>query len=328
VTRPRVLVARRVLPRVRDELDALFDVDRHDADEALPAADLRARAAGTDGILTVLSDRVDAGLLDAAGPQLRVVANHAVGYENVDVEAATARGVLVANTPDVLTFATAELALTILLGLARRVVEGDRFVRARTPWRFSLEFMLGSSLEGRTLGVVGLGRIGSEVARLAEAFRMNVVYSARSQKDAPWPRVGLDELLARADVVILTCPLTEETRHLIDADALRAMRRDALLVNVSRGPVVDEAALVEALRTGEIAGAALDVYEREPEVHERLLELENVVLSPHLGSATRETREAMGMLCVEALRAVLLEGRVPRNALNPDAATASERHGR
>jgi lactate dehydrogenase-like 2-hydroxyacid dehydrogenase len=181
--------------------------------------------------------------------------------------------------------------------------------------------MLGAGLEGKLLGIVGLGRIGAEVARLAEAFRMRVAYAGRSdpKRGVPWEHLPFDELLARADVVSLHCPLTPETYHLIGADELRSMRRDAYLVNTTRGPVVDEPALAEAVARGEIAGAALDVFEREPDVHEALLDLENVVLAPHLGSATLETREAMGLLCFSALRAGLLEGRCPDNAVNPEA---------
>jgi glyoxylate reductase len=269
----------------------------------------------------MLTEEVDDELLDAAGPQLRVVANNAVGSNNIDVAACTRRGVLVANTPDVLTFATAELTLTLLLDLVRRVTEGDRLIRSRGTWSWSPTFMLGTSLEGRLLGIVGLGRIGSEVARLADAFRMRVAYTRPSgaKEGATWPYVPFGELLATADVVTLHCPLTPETHHLIGPDELRSTRRDAVLVNTTRGPVVDETALVDALRAGEIAGAALDVFEREPEVHPGLLDLENVVLAPHLGSATEETREAMGMLCVSALAAVLLDGRCPDNALNPEA---------
>ena len=263
--------------------------------------------AGADGVVSMLTVRVDDAYLDAAGPQLRVVANYAVGVDNVDLEAARRRGIVVANTPDVLTHATAELAIALMLALLRRVAEGDRFVRRGEPWRFSLEFMLGEGLDGRVLGVVGPGRIGSETARLAEALGMRVVVAGRGDP--------LEPLLERADVVSLHCPLTPATRHLIDAAALARMKPTAVLVNTSRGPVVDEAALARALHEGRIAGAALDVYELEPDVTEELLALENVVLTPHLGSATRETRVAMGMLCVEALRAVLLEGRVPANAV-------------
>ncbi len=262
---------------------------------------------GARGIVSMLTTRVDGPYLDRAGPQLEVVANYAVGVNNVDLTAAAERNVLVANTPDVLTRATAELAVGLMLALLRRIAEGDRFVRRRDEWVFSLEFMLGSSLDGAALLVVGPGRIGRETARLAETFGARAALAGRDD--------DLHALFAEADVVRLHVPLASDTRHLIDADALAAMRSSAILVNSARGPVVDERALVEALRAGTIAGAALDVYEREPEVEAGLLELENVVLTPHLGSATRDTRVAMGMLCVEALRAVLLEGRIPANAV-------------
>ena len=317
---PSLYVARRVLPRVQAELERSFDVTLNDSDWPPERGVLLAACAGCDGILVLPTDRVDAELLEAAGPRLRVVANHAVGYDNVDVAAASARGVLVSNTPGVLTQATAEFTVALVLDLCRRVSEGDRLVRARRPWILGPRFMLGRGLSGAIVGIVGLGRIGREVARLVEAFGARVVYAApRDVPDAPYPRIALEELLATADVVSLHCPLTDETRHLIDAAALATMRSDALLVNTTRGPVVDEGALVEALEQGAIAGAALDVYEREPDVHPGLLRLENVVLAPHLGSATAAVREAMGMLCVEALRAVLLDDRCPANAVNPEA---------
>jgi glyoxylate reductase len=293
--RPRVHVAERVPDAVHDALAREFA--------------LVETPAGAEGIVAMLTVRIDDAFLEAAGPQLKVVANYAVGVDNVDLEAARRRGIVVANTPDVLTHATAELAISLMLALLRRVAEGDRFVRRREPWRFSLEFMLGEGLGGKVLGIVGPGRIGRETARLGEALGMRAVYAGRGEP--------LEPLLREADVVSLHCPLTPETRHLIDRNALRLLKPTAVLVNTSRGPVVDEAALVEALREGRIAGAALDVYELEPEVSEALLGFENVVLTPHLGSATRETRVAMGMLCVEALRAVLIEQRVPANAVVP-----------
>jgi lactate dehydrogenase-like 2-hydroxyacid dehydrogenase len=268
---------------------------------------------GVAGIVATPRDPVDGAFLDAAGPELRIVALFAVGYDNVDVAAATERGVLVSNTPDVLTGATAELTIALLLALFRRVAEGDRFVRSCEPWGFAPTFMLGTGLAGKTLGVVGLGRIGREVARLAEAFGMRVIHSSRSSG------LRLTELLADADAVTLHVPLSPETRHLVDAEALRQMKPTAVLVNTSRGPIVDEEALVRALEHGELAGAALDVFEREPEVHPALLGRDDVVLTPHIGSGTTEAREAMGMLCVDALRAVLLDGRAPANALNPEA---------
>jgi len=286
---------------------------------AIPRPDLLALVAGADAVLTLLGDRVDAELLEAAGPQLRCVANVAVGYDNVDVEACRRRGVVVTNTPGVLVDATADLAFALLLGVTRRVREGDALLRDRTPWTWSMSFMLGTGLQGRRLGVVGYGRIGQAVARRALAFGMSVAYTARHEVTEPGAppaeRLPLGELLATSGVVSLHCPLTPETRHLLDRDALRSMRPDAFLVNTSRGPVVDEAALAEALREGWIAGAGLDVFEHEPAVHPGLLDAPNVLLTPHLGSATHETREAMGMLCVEALRAVLLEGQTPPNAV-------------
>jgi lactate dehydrogenase-like 2-hydroxyacid dehydrogenase len=293
VTPPRV--------HVTGPVPAAIEAALHDRFE------LVAEPAGADGILSLLGTAVDAAYLDDAGPALRVVANYAVGVNNIDLVAARARGIVVANTPDVLTRATAELAIALALSLLRRVTEGDRMIRAGTPWQFSLEFMLGESLDGKRFGVVGPGRIGRETARLAEAFGATPLFAGRGDPLGP--------LLAEADVVSLHCPLTPATHHLIDAAALAAMKPTAVLVNTSRGPVVDERALVEALVEGRIGGAALDVYEREPEVPGELLGLENVVLAPHIGSATRETREAMGMLAVGALTAVLLDGVRPANAV-------------
>ncbi len=263
--------------------------------------------ADAEGILSLILTVVDDAYLERAGPQLEVVANYGVGINNIDLEAARRRGIVVANTPDVLTKTTAELAIAITLALLRRVVEGDRFIRSRAPWSFSLEFMLGEGLDGKTVGIVGAGRIGRETARLAEAFGAHTVFAGRADP--------LDELLERADVVSLHCPLTPETRHLIDERALAAMKSSAVLVNTARGPIVDERALVDALARKVIAGAALDVFEFEPEVSEELLTMDQVVLTPHMGSGTRSTREAMGMLAVEALRSVLIRNARPANAV-------------
>jgi glyoxylate reductase len=291
--RPRVHVTGEVPARVHEALAESFT--------------LAERAEGADGILSLLTMRVDAEFLDRAGPQLRVVANYGVGVDNVDLAAARARDVVVANTPDVLTDAVAELAIALTLSLLRRVAEGDRFLRSRAPWLFSLEFMLGESLRGKTFGVVGPGRIGRAAASLAEALGARPLLAGRGD--------DLGTLLETADVVSLHLPLTPDTRHLIDAAALARMCPTAVLVNTARGPIVDESALVAALRDGTIAGAALDVFEHEPEVTAELLELENVVVTPHIASATRDTREAMGMLAVDALRAVLLDHRRPSNSL-------------
>jgi len=308
-----VFATRRFPARVRAELEVSFELNVHDSEWPPSREELLARSAGRDGLMTMLTDRIDDELLDAAGPQLRVVANFAVGFDNVDVPACTRRGVIVSNTPDVLTLATAELTMALLLTLVRRVAEGDRLVRRREDWIWAPNMMLGTGLAGKTLGLVGYGRIAKEVERLAKAFGMEVVHTSRTGG------IPLPELLATADVVSLHLSLSLETHHLIDECALAQMKPAAVLVNTSRGPIVDEAALARAVAENRIAGAALDVFEREPAVNEALIELENVVLAPHLGSATLETREAMGMLCVEALRAVLLENRPPTNALNPEA---------
>jgi glyoxylate reductase len=276
--------------------------------EALAASfTLVDRAEGADGILSLLTTRVDGELIDRAGPQLRVVANYGVGVDNVDLAAARSRNVLIANTPDVLTDAVAELTIALTLALLRRVAEGDRFLRRRGDWSFSLEFMLGETLRRKTFGVVGPGRIGRAAASLAEGLGARTIFAGRGD--------DLGALLEAADVVSLHLPLTPETRHLMDAVALARMRPSAVLVNTARGQIVDERALVAALLGGTIAGAALDVYEHEPKVAAELLELDNVVLTPHVASATRETREAMGMLAVEALRAVLVDGRTPANVV-------------
>ena len=307
---PDVYVTRRVPESVEDALRESFDLRSSGAVEAPPRDTLLRAVAGVHGLVTVPIDRVDAELLDAAGPQLRIVAQYGVGYDNVDLEAARSRGVVVTNTPDVLTVATAELTIALMLALLRRVAEGDRLLRRSERWSLSPTFLLGSGLAGRTLGVVGFGRIGREVARLAAAHGMHVLHASRSSS------VPLEQLLAAADIVTLHTPLTAETHHLIDDDALGRMRPRAFLVNTSRGAVVDEDALVRALVDGRIAGAALDVFEHEPELHPALRTLENVVLTPHVASATHEAREAMGMLCYEALRDVLLEGRTPRHLVS------------
>jgi lactate dehydrogenase-like 2-hydroxyacid dehydrogenase len=307
----RIVVTRRIPDPAIELVRSAGDVWLSPHDRPLATEELHAAVAGADAAVTLLHDRVDDGFLDAAGPGLRIVANVAVGYDNVDVPACAGRGVIVSNTPGVLTEATADIAFALILMATRRLGEGERLIRSSTPWSWSMFFMLGTGLQGKTLGIVGLGKIGQATARRARAFGMEIAYAGRRQ--APTQvEAGLEarflpfqELLATADVVSLHCPLSAETRHLIDAAALSRMRPSAFLVNTTRGPVVDEAALAEALRAGTIAGAGLDVFEREPEVHPELVELENVVLLPHLGSATVETRTAMGVLAAENVVAVL-----------------------
>jgi lactate dehydrogenase-like 2-hydroxyacid dehydrogenase len=291
-------------------------------DRPLTPEELRETVAGASAVVAMLHDRIDAEIADAAGPGLRVVANVAVGYDNVDVAALAARNVLVTNTPGVLTDATADLTFGLLLALTRRLGEGERLLRAGTPWSFHLGFLLGAGLQGKTLGIVGLGQIGQAVARRALAFGLRIVYTGRSRaaedvEESLGARYLLtNELLESADIVSLHCPLTPATRHLINADTLRAMKPGAFLVNTTRGPVVDEPALADALAAGRIAGAALDVFEKEPEVEPRLLTMENVVVTPHLGSATVETRTEMALLAARNVASVLT-GNGPLSEVRP-----------
>lgn len=274
--------------------------------EAIPRDELLARAAGKQALVCLLTDAIDAAVLDAAGPSLKIVANVAVGYNNIDVAACRARGVVATNTPDVLTNACADFTWGLILAITRRLGEGERVVRAGRWAGWGLDYMLGMELRGKQLGIVGMGRIGQAVAEKAPAFGMRVAYAARKPVAVTGAEhMPLDKLLATSDVVSLHCPITDETRHLIDQKALLRMKRTAYLINTARGPVVDEAALAWALAEGRLAGAALDVYEREPIVHPDLLPLENVLLIPHLASATTETRTAMADLAVSNALAVL-----------------------
>jgi glyoxylate reductase len=319
---PTFAIANRLPEPAVEALRREGEVRIDEREEAIPRADLLALVAGADAVLTLLHDRVDEELLEAAGPQLRCVANVAVGYDNIDVAAAARRGIIVTNTPGVLDDATADLTLALILAAARRVAEGDRLVRAGRPWSWGMHFMLGTDLRGKLLGIVGLGGIGRKVAERARAFGMRIAYHSRNPAPAgvvarlEAERMPLQQLLAAADVLSLHCPLTAETRHLIGAGELAAMKPSAVLVNASRGPVVDEAALAAALAVGEIAAAGLDVYEHEPAVELGLLELDNVVLSPHLGSATVETRTAMAELAARNAISVL-RGQGPLTPVAP-----------
>jgi lactate dehydrogenase-like 2-hydroxyacid dehydrogenase len=307
----RIVVTRRIPEPALELLREAGDVWLSPHDRPMTAAELHAAVAGADAVVTLLHDRVDDDFLDAAGPGLRVVANVAVGYDNIDVAACARRGVAATNTPGVLVEATADIAMALILMSTRRLGEAERMVRAGGTWSWSMFFMLGSGLQGKTLGIVGLGAIGAATARRARAFGMRIAYAGRRRADADLESelgarmLDLDELLTTADVVSIHTPLSDATRHLIDARRLALMKPTAHLVNTSRGPVVDEAALAAALRAGTIAGAGLDVFEREPEIDPGLRGLENVVLIPHLGSATIETRTAMGVLAAENVAAVL-----------------------
>ncbi len=278
---------------------------------------------GATGILSMLTERIDADVFDAAGPQLRAVANFAVGYNNIDVAEATRRKVAVCNTPDVLTETTADLAFALMLGVARRFRDSEAYLREGRWTSWSPSLLLGQDVHGKTLGVFGLGRIGQAVARRARGFGMRVLYSNRKRADAGTERelgaafVDKAGLLAESDIVSIHCPLTDETRHAFGAAEFRAMKKTAILVNTARGPIVDEAELAAALQRGDIWGAGIDVFEREPAIEPALLECKNALLLPHIGSATGETRAKMAELAAENLVACLT-GKRPPNCVNPE----------
>ena len=315
--KPRVVVTRQIPQDGIALLETFFDVDANGDDRPYTPDELARRAADADAMVALLTDRIDETLLSRC-PRLRVVANVAVGYDNVDLAAAKRHQVAITNTPGVLTDATADFAFTLLLAAARRVAEADRYVRAGRFKGWLVMGFLGGDLNGRTLGVAGFGRIGQAVARRARGFGLNVIY----QDEYPAPaaieaelgarRVDKETLLRESDYLSLHVPLMESTRHYIGEPELRTMKRTAYLVNTARGPVVDEKALARALRAGEIAGAGLDVFEREPDVEPELLELDNVTLAPHIASATVETRTKMALMAAEnAIAAV--SGRTPPN---------------
>ena len=313
---PRLYLARPFPTQVMAVIQERFQLTVPPADHPPSAAEILAGLREAQAAICTLNERIDAEAM-AAAPSLRVIANYAVGYNNIDMDAAKARGIIVTNTPDVLTNATADLAWALILAVARRVVEGDQLVRQHRWTGWSPTQMLGTDLSGKTLGIIGMGRIGQAVARRAAGFEMTVLYWSRSERplqpsNPSWQRVSFEELLRRSDFLSLHVPLTPETKHLINEAALRLMKPTAFLINAARGPVVDEAALVKALHEGRLAGAGLDVYEREPELQPGLRELSQVVLLPHLGSATTETRVRMGMMCVENVLAVL-EGKPAPN---------------
>jgi glyoxylate reductase len=316
--RPAILISYPLPEQAIQQARARADVDLHTEIDSLRREDLLARLKGRQGLVCLISDVIDDALLGAC-PGLRVVSNVAVGFNNVDVAAATRRKIVVTNTPDVLTDTTADFAWAI----ARRVVEGDRYVRDGKWKQWEYALLLGADIHGKTLGIVGFGRIGRAMARRALGFNMRVLYQDAVRADAGVERelnathVGLPSLLAESDFVSVHTPLLPETRHIIDARALRAMKKTAYLINASRGPVVDEAALAQALTEQWIAGAGLDVFEHEPEVHPGLIGLRNVVLAPHIASASHETRLKMAMLAVENCLAVL-EGRTPPTPVNPE----------
>ncbi len=321
-----VLVTVPLPEKLLSRIERHHTVTLHNEDSPISRGALETLIQGKAGLLCTITDKVDGELLQRAD-QLRVVANYGVGYDNIDVEACTAKGILVTNTPGVLTEATADLTMALILAVARRLLEGDQMVRqgrfkAWTPFGF-----LGREVSGKTLGIIGLGRIGRAVAKRANAFSMKVIYYSRTRLPGDQEHAlqvdytDLEGLLKESDFVSIHVPLTDGTRHMIGREEFSLMKRTAYLINTSRGAVVDEEALAEALKSGRIAGAGLDVYEHEPKVHEALLEMKNTVLLPHIGSATVETRTRMGELAVENLLAGL-DNKRPPTCLNWDAVKA------
>ena len=318
---PAVFVARRlpepVMARLRQQYRLTYEPGDDPPGRELLLAGLRE----ADAAVCTLTERMDDETFQTAG-RLRVLANYAVGFNNIDLAAATRRGIVVTNTPDVLTDSTADLTWALLLAVARRVTEGHSIVQQRLWTGWAPTQLLGADVTGRTLGIIGLGRIGRAVAERASGFRMPVLYTARQEiipeGHETWRRGSLEEVLARSDFVSIHVPLSEATRHLIDVRTLSLMRRSAFLINTSRGPVVDEAALAQSLKQGLIAGAGLDVYEREPAIHHDLFGLPNVVTLPHLGSATWHTRLRMGEICLENIDAALNGRPAPNRVVSPD----------
>ncbi|MCB1020788.1 MAG: D-glycerate dehydrogenase [Bryobacterales bacterium] len=319
--RPSVLVTKHLYPQALDRIANALEVDYHDERTSMSPEALQARLQGKRGVICQLTDKITPALLDAC-PDLEVVSNVAVGYDNIDVAAATERGVVVTNTPGVLTHTTADLAFALILAAGRRLTESERFLRDGQWGEWYIDLLTGFDIHGATLGLLGMGRIGQAVARRARGFDMQVLYHNRSrlaeaEEAALGARyVSFDELLAESDFLSVHVPLSDKTRHIIDAAALRKMKPTAILVNTARGPVVDEAALAAALADGVIAYAGLDVFEKEPEVNAKLLEVPNVVLAPHIGSASVATRTRMCMMAAENCLAVLT-GKRPANPVNP-----------
>lgn len=319
--KPKVLVTRNI---PRDGLVELFQkchVDYHDSNEVMSKDELFKRVKEVDGLLCV-GMRANEELMEHA-PRLKVISNYGVGYDNIDVKAATRRKIIVTNTPDVVTEATAELAFGLLLAVTRRIAEADSILKSKAPFRWGPMQLLGVELTGKTLGIIGFGRIGQAVARRAKAFGMNVIYYQRTPRDKSIDSSErcyyqpLEALLKQADIVSIHVPMTEETYHLIGEEQLSLMKRGAYLINTARGPVVDEEALVKALKNGILAGAGLDVFEREPHIHPELLQLNNTVLTPHIGTSTMETRIAMAKMAAKNLIA-FFEGKQPPNVVNPE----------
>lgn len=321
----KIFVTRKIPGKALDRLmKSSNEVEISEFDRPLTEEELLEKAKGVDALLSLLTDRINGDVVDAIGPQLKIVSNYAVGFDNVDIEALTNRGVVVTNTPsNEVNESVAECAWTLMLALSRRVVEADEAVRRGAYKGWEPDIFLGKNLIGKTIGIVGLGRIGSMVARRAAGFNVEVLYhqrkrSEKDEKELNVKYVDFEELLKRSDFVTIHCPLTEGTRHMINKESLGKMKKGACLINTARGAVVDESDLVSALREGSLGGAALDVYENEPEINPELIGMENVILTPHIASATWEAREKMGEQAVCAILDIL-DDKKPDNLVNPKA---------
>lgn len=321
--RPHVIVTTELTDKVMARMRELFDAHIHMGSASLTRSELEAAVATADVLAPTITDIIDADLIAKAGPQLRLIANFGVGVDHIDLKAARARGIIVTNTPGVLTEDTADMAMALILSVPRRLGEGEKLIRSGTWQGWKPSGMLGHRVNGKRLGIIGMGRIGRAIAQRAKGFGISTLYHNRhrlpetveAELGATWSP-EIDALLASADIVSLNCPHTPETHHLIDARRIGLIRRDAYLINTARGEVVDENALIEALERGDIAGAGLDVYAHEPDVDARLLRLSNVVLLPHMGSATYEGREAMGEKVVANIRAWVDGHRPPDQVLD------------
>lgn len=321
--KPKVLVTRAVFPEVIEMLSQHFDVESNQEDEVYGEAELMRRLQGKDGVFSNPTDRVSAELIRSV-PGLKAVCNMAVGYNNIDVAAATAAGIMVTNTPDVLNETTADLGWALLMAAARRVTESEHYLRAGLWKKWSYDGFLGADIHGSTVGIIGMGRIGQAIARRSIGFDMNVVYHNRSRLTPEQEAyannaryLGKEELLRSADHVVLVLPYSAASHHTIGAAELAMMKPTATLVNIARGGIVDDAALIEALKRGTIAAAGIDVFENEPAFNPGFLELKNVALTPHIGSASRPTRMAMATTAARNLIAAL-SGQLPPNLLNPE----------
>lgn len=321
----KIFVTRKIPGKALDRLTKSDnEVVVSEFDRPLTEEELLEKAKGVDALLSLLTDRINGDVVDAIGPQLKIVSNYAVGFDNIDIEALTNRGVLVTNTPsNEVNESVAECAWTLMLALSRRVVEGDEAVRRGAYKGWEPDIFLGKNLIGKTIGIIGLGRIGSMVARRAKGFNVEVLYNQRTRKQKEEKELNVkyvefDELLKKSDFVTIHCPLTEGTRHMINKDSLAKMKKGAFIINTARGAVIQESDLVSALRDGGLGGAALDVYENEPEINPELIGMENVILTPHIASATWEAREKMGEQAVNAILDTLVDKK-PDNLVDEKA---------